>query len=200
MIELTHSKSNTAIIVIHEIYGINQHMKDFCHSLFEQNFDVFCPNVLEIDVTFDYDQEEIAYQHFMENVGLENALSKIKSVLSEMKDDYERIFIVGFSIGATIAWLCSEEDAVTGVVGYYGSRIRDHLNIIPQAPTLLLFPEEEKSFDVDELISVLREKEIKTYKFSGLHGFSDSYSTQYNQESAEKAFEEMIDFFSMGSI
>jgi dienelactone hydrolase len=32
--------SDTAIIVVHEIYGINQHMKYVCQSLSEFDFDV----------------------------------------------------------------------------------------------------------------------------------------------------------------
>lgn len=35
-------KSGNLIIVIHEIYGINQHMEYFCDLLSKQNFDVIC--------------------------------------------------------------------------------------------------------------------------------------------------------------
>lgn len=195
MIELVHRKSDTAIIVIHEIYGINQHMNSFCAFLSEHNFDVICPNLLGRDTPFDYSQEEIAYQNFMENVGFENALHKVKSVLSDIRNEYKRIYIVGFSVGATIAWLCSEEESVDAVVGYYGSRIRDYVTILPKSPTLLFFPQEEKSFNVDELISVLEKRKIKVFKFRGQHGFSDSYSSKYNKESAQKATNQMMLFF-----
>ncbi|MDV2686429.1 dienelactone hydrolase family protein [Alkalihalophilus lindianensis] len=195
MIKLIHKKSDTVIIVIHEIYGINQHMKIFCEFLSEQNFDVFCPNLYERDTPFDYSQEEVAYHHFMENVGFENALHKIKDVLSDIKNEYKKIYVIGFSVGATIAWLCSEDESVDGVVGYYGSRIRNYVAILPKSPIMLFFPQEEKSFNVDELISTLDKKNIKIYKFSGQHGFSDPYSSKYNEKSAQKAYRQMMDFF-----
>ncbi|MDP1420534.1 dienelactone hydrolase family protein [Peribacillus simplex] len=189
--------SDTVIIVIHEIYGLNQHMQGFCESLSKQGFDVICPNLLGRKTPFDYSQEEAAYRHFMENVGFTNALHKIKEIGSNIKDEYQKIFILGFSAGATVAWLCSEEEWVDGIVGYYGSRIRNYLELTPQCPALLFFPQEESAFNVDELISALERKNIEVHKFNGKHGFSDPYSSKYHVESAQKAVSKMMKFFMM---
>ncbi|MFD2212231.1 dienelactone hydrolase family protein [Metabacillus endolithicus] len=118
----------------------------------------------------------------------------IHSLLSEVKDNYSKVFIVGFSVGATIAWLCSNHESINGVVGYYGSRIRDYLDLVPPCPTLLFFPQEEKSFDVDSLITILEGKSINTYKFNGLHGFSNPFSSNYHLESSRKAYAIMNEF------
>lgn len=82
--------SDTVIIVIHEIYGLNEHMQGFCESLSNQGFDVICPNLLDRETPFDYSQEDAAYRHFMENVGLTGALHKIKDILSDVKDEYQK--------------------------------------------------------------------------------------------------------------
>ncbi|CAH0312109.1 Carboxymethylenebutenolidase [Peribacillus sp. Bi96] len=110
--------SHTVIIVIHEIYGINQHIQGFCELLSKQNFDVICPHLLAQETPFAYSQEEEAYHYFMKNVGFSGALQKIKNIISDVKDEYQKIFIIGFSLGATVAWLCSEEESVDGIVGY----------------------------------------------------------------------------------
>lgn len=187
--------SDTVIIVIHEIYGLNQHMQRFCELLSKQGFDVICPDLLERETPFDYSQEEAAYRHFMENVGFTDALHKIKDILSDIKDEYQKIFILGFSAGATVAWLCSEEECVDGIVGYYGSRIRNYAELAPQCPALLFFPLEEPSFNVDELISALEIQNVEIHKFNGKHGFSDPYSSNYHAESAQKAVSKMMNFF-----
>jgi dienelactone hydrolase len=189
--------SDTVIIVIHEIYGLNEHMQGFCESLSNQGFDVICPNLLDREAPFDYSQEDAAYRHFMENVGFTGALHKIKDILSDVKDEYQKIFILGFSAGATVAWLCSEDECVDGMVGYYGSRIRNYVELTPQCPTLLFFPQEESAFNVDELISALEIKNIEVQKFNGKHGFSDPYSSKYHVESAQNAFSKMMKFFMM---
>ena len=187
-------KSGNLIIVIHEIYGINQHIKNFCDLLSKQHFDVICPNLIEREHPFDYSEEEIAYLHFMEKVGFSNAVLKIKNLLLGVKNVYQKIYIIGFSVGATVAWLCSEEECLDGVVGYYGSRIRNYKQIVPLCPTILFFPQEEQSFSVDELISNLDKKNIEIHKFFGQHGFSDPYSTKFNEKSSQNAFNEMLNF------
>ncbi|MFK9091449.1 dienelactone hydrolase family protein [Bacillus salipaludis] len=187
-------KSGNLIIVIHEIYGINQHIKNFCDLLSKQDFDVICPNLLEREQPFDYPEEEIAYLNFMENVGFSDAVHKIKNLLLGIKNKYQKIYIIGFSVGATVAWLCSEEECLDGVVGYYGSRIRNFTQIVPLCPTILFFPQEEQSFSVDELISNLDKKNIDIYKCLGQHGFSDPYSTKFNEKSSQNAFNEMLNF------
>lgn len=186
--------SNTLIIVLHEIYGINLHMKSFCHSLSGLGYDVICPNLLIRETPFEYSEDKVAYQHFMEKVGFIAASEVIKSIVIRSKDKYENIYMIGFSIGATIAWLCSEEDHLNGIVGYYGSRIRDYLEINPKCPTMLFFPEQEQSFNVAELLPKLNKVGISTQQFKGKHGFSDPYSFTYHEESASDAFSKLTDF------
>ncbi|MFJ8235528.1 hypothetical protein ACIQ34_07240 [Ureibacillus sp. NPDC094379] len=45
----------------------------------------------------------------MDNVGITSGLHKVKNILLDIQDEYSKIFIIGFSVGATVAWLCSEE-------------------------------------------------------------------------------------------
>ncbi|MCC3379017.1 dienelactone hydrolase family protein [Paenibacillus farraposensis] len=189
-------KSETVIVVLHEIYGINQHMQHMCRLLSDQGYDVICPDLLGREAPFEYSQEEAAYRNFVENVGFTQAASQTKRMLLDIQNRYEKIFVLGFSVGATIAWLCSEEQKVDGIVGYYGSRIRNYLEVNPQCPTLLFFPQEEASFDVDELISTLDNRpNVRVYQCNGQHGFSDPYSSRYQVHSAQTSCNKMLDFF-----
>jgi dienelactone hydrolase len=188
-------RSDTAIIVLHEIYGVNQHMQYICKLLSEYDFDVFCPNLLKQEMAFDYSEEEKSYRNFMEDLGFEDTLVKIKNLLLGIREKYKNVYLIGFSVGATVAWLCSEEKLVDGIIGYYGSRIRNYMELSPQCPTLLFFPDEEKSFKVNELVAVLDGKHnVEVHQFSGQHGFSDPFSSKYNEQSAKKAFMEMLNY------
>ncbi|MBW3112656.1 dienelactone hydrolase family protein [Bacillus sp. MCCB 382] len=193
MIQLQQN-SSTLVIVIHEIYGINQHIQDFCEFISKQGMDVICPDLLETGSAFDYSQEEAAYHHFIGNIGFEEPSETIKSILSTYRPQYKRIVIIGFSVGATIAWLCSDDERVDGVIGYYGSRIRNFLEVTPLCPTMLFFPEEESSFQVDEVIAMLERKPIDIQKYSGKHGFSDPYSSSFHRESANETRARIIGF------
>ncbi|OEH94174.1 dienelactone hydrolase family protein [Bacillus solimangrovi] len=187
---------NTVVVVVHEIYGVNDHMIDVCKRLADHNVDVLCPNLLQVDKPYNYSQESIAYTNFIENVGIEIAKNKLKPILFDLKDKYDKVFVLGYSVGATIAWLCSNEAVVDGVVAYYGSRIRDYVQQLPLSPTLLFFPQIETSFDVDQLVETLSNKEhVYIRKMEGNHGFSNPYSNSYHQQSAQDSWDETLKFF-----
>ncbi|ARF18787.1 dienelactone hydrolase family protein [Sporosarcina ureae] len=187
--------SSSCVIILHEIYGINPFIKDTCESLSKQNFDVVCPNLLPLEAPFDYAQEETAYKNFMAYAGFDDSADKVKELVKGIKDQYSKIFILGFSVGATVAWLCSEEECVDGIVGYYGSRIRDYVEFHPNCPTLLYFPNVEKSFNVKEVVSKLEKPNVKIEVFDARHGFSDPYTSAYDEELARITFMQTVEFF-----
>ncbi|MBA1336217.1 MAG: hypothetical protein HPY66_2461 [Firmicutes bacterium] len=190
------NNSDAALIVLHEIYGINRHMETVCERFFRQGYDVFCPDLTNVGKVFDYSQEEEAYRHFMKNVGFESAALKAKQVIMKIRDRYRYLFVLGFSIGATTAWLLSGDcSACDGLVGYYGSRIRDFLHIDPKYPVLLIFPEEEKSFSVKELAGSLIRSNVETKVLRGKHGFSDPFNKNFNEKSCADAAELTDAFF-----
>ena len=191
------NNSDTAIIVVHEIYGINNHIAGVCNRLGEEKYDVLCPNLLAPRQNpFSYREEPIAYQNFMKNVGFSLAQQRIEILARSIRDKYRYCFIVGYSIGATIAWMCSRSaDWCTGAVGIYGSRIRDYQDVEPQCPVFLCFPRMEEGFDVDCLIQALSaKKNVNLVKANGLHGFADPWSGKYCEAAAEDLFGRMIEF------
>lgn len=183
------NNSDSVIIVLHEIYGINQHILKVCEYYKNVGFDVICPNLLNVVKPFDYEHEEDAYEYFMKNVGFDAATEKVRDLIIQSKQKYKHVFLLGFSIGATIAWLCSDEEPICeGIIGYYGSRIRNYFNITPKCRTLLIFATEEKSFDVMELACTIEKKvNVEIHVLFGKHGFSDPFSDKYYEQSGQDA-------------
>ncbi|WML32599.1 dienelactone hydrolase family protein [Clostridium sp. OS1-26] len=189
------NNSDSVIIVLHEIYGINQHIQRVCERFSMDGYDIICPNLINLIQPFNYDLQEEAYQYFMNNIGFESAVDQVKQLIIQVKKQYKYIYLLGYSIGATIAWLCSdEENMCSGIMGYYGSRIRDYMNITPKCPVLLIFPTEENSFNVQELVDSLKKRNINVHILGGKHGFSDPFSKNYRGQSSQKS-ERLIDNF-----
>lgn len=189
------NNSDSVIIVLHEIYGINQHMQRVCEKFSMNGYDIICPNLIGMPQPFNYDLQEEAYQHFINNIGFDSAVQQVKQVIIQAKKQYRNIYLLGYSVGATIAWLCSgEENMCNGIIGYYGSRIRDYMNITPKCSVLLIFPTEENSFNVEELVNSLEKRNINIYMLNGKHGFSNPFSKNYYVQSFEKA-EKLVDSF-----
>lgn len=189
------NNSNSVIIILHEIYGINQHIQMVCEKFSNDGYDIICPNLINLSEPFSYDLEEEAYKHFMNNIGFDSAVKQVKQLIVEAKKQYKHVYLLGYSIGATIAWICSgEEKMCNGIIGYYGSRIRDYINITPKCPVLLIFPAEESSFNVQELVDSLRKRDTDAYMLNGKHGFSNPFSKDYCRQSSKEA-ERLVDEF-----
>jgi len=181
-----------AIIVIHEIYGINEFMKQQCLKFKEAGYDVFCPNMIN-KPPFSYEKSKEAYDFFMKNIGFE-MYKEISSFVDQLREKYDNVFIIGFSVGATIAWRCCENSLCSGIIASYGSRIRDYTDLVPSCPTLLLFAKED-SFDVHALVCQLQDKQhLSIIEFDAEHGFVDSFSKHFNLQQSKRA-EESIDRF-----
>jgi dienelactone hydrolase len=190
------NESNTAVVVLHEIYGVNQHIKDICLQLSGHGFDVFAPNMLQDEIVFDYEQEDLAYNNFFQHIGFEKAFNQVNIFLHHIRNRYDKIFVVGFSAGATVAWLCSRDSELcNAIVGFYGSRIRDYLDTEVRCPVLLFVPTEEESFSISDFMAIVKMKESVVVKqLNGLHGFTNPSSPNFIKQSSDQAYKYMLQF------
>lgn len=180
-IEKYSNNSATAIVVLHEIYGGNDFIKEVCAEYSKEGFDVYCPNLLGTDKIFSYEEAEKAYAYFINEIGFDIYMD-IVDLLQQLKETYKNVIIAGFSIGATIAWRCCESAYCDGIIACYGSRIRDYTDLEPRCHTLLMFAEQD-SFDVKSICEQLQIKaNVQIIRLDAHHGFLDPYSKYYNPE------------------
>ncbi len=186
----------TLIVVLHEIYGINNHIIGVCRSFATEEYAVISPNMLQINLHYKYGDEPVAYLNFMQNVGFKEAYQKVINAVSPLRKMYKHCFVVGYSIGATVAWLCSQNTGLfDGVIGFYGSRIRDYMDIRPQCPVLLFLPSSEPSFDINCFIQEIEQKSnVHLVRVNALHGFANPESKDYSREVYTKSFDCSLQF------
>ncbi len=182
------------VIVLHEIYGLNRHIEKAAELLETAGYAVCCPNLLGRPA-FDYHQADQAYAYFYQTVGLTAAVGRVRQLILTKLETYECVSLVGYSVGATIAWLCSGLPLyLHRMVGFYGSRIRDYREIQPQCPALLLLAREE-SFPVVKLAEALAcQANVRTELFPAQHGFADPFGNGYDLEAALRAQGLMMEF------
>ncbi|WP_445487477.1 alpha/beta fold hydrolase [Niallia sp. 03133] len=189
-------KGDRLVILVHEIYGVNNHMKHFANLFEENGFDVICPNLLSFRESFSETQEEEAYQYFFNHIGFEKASAVINERINQVHKNYSEIYLAGFSIGATIAWICSTQNTyLKGVFCFYGSRIRNYYQLYPKCQASLFFANSERSFKVSDLIIKIQEKKyqnVDIHLFKAEHGFANPYSNKYDKEAYEQSLEEII--------
>ena len=185
-------KNKSAMIILHEIYGINDFIRDTCAGYHAKGFDIYCPDMLSKN-RFAYHEMERAYAFFNSEVGFDY-YSQIEALLEALRPAYDKLYVMGFSVGATLAWRCCTSKLCDGIICCYGSRIRDYMNLSPTCSVLLLFALED-SFSVNEVATSLQKKaKTKLCVFQAKHGFLDSYSQHYNEEQM-RAAKEQINIF-----
>lgn len=186
-------KNNKLIILLHEIYGVNNHIKFIKTTIEKFGYDVICPNMINRQ-PYDYSQEVEAYNHYIDDVGFESCFNKVKKLIDNNNSVYEEIYVIGFSVGATVAWICSELN-INGVICIYGTRIRDFLKVNPKCPVLTIFASMEKSFEVDKIVNELETKNnIEVIVIQGKHGFADPFSNSYDSVLFKQTINTIINF------
>ncbi|MEK4628503.1 MAG: dienelactone hydrolase family protein [Solibacillus sp.] len=174
--------SNQCVILLHEIYGINEHILHYANVMYQKGFDVYVPDLLNRSTPFPYEAEERAYENFITNIGFISAQKHVIRLINRLSKMYVHIRIIGFSIGATVGWICSRHPSVHKIIGFYGSRIRQYAQVVPKAEITLFYGEQERSFCPTKLkvdLSIYPNVFVKIVE--GEHGFADPYSTKYNE-------------------
>jgi len=124
------------IIVLQEIFGVNQFMRDVCEWYAAHGFIAICPDLFwrqerGVDMT---DQTEAEWQKaFQLYQGLDMAKAVEDSAaavefLRKHPACTGRVGAVGFCLGGNLAWLLSARFKPDAAVGYYGVGIEKTLN------------------------------------------------------------------------
>jgi dienelactone hydrolase len=157
----------TTILLLHEIYGVTDNLRALSSSLRSKDYEVILPSLYPDGYTGT--DESYSYNKFFAEVGIERALVTVNEIIDA--NSHRNLVIIGFSIGATLAWLTSTDTRIQGIIGFYGSRIRHYPDVSPLVPTRLFFCQ-EAGFNVDNLIKKLnKHTTVKSKMIAGAHGF-----------------------------
>ncbi|QSY49537.1 MULTISPECIES: dienelactone hydrolase family protein [Streptomyces] len=189
---------DTAVVVAHEIYGVNDHIIGVARMLRPYRCDVFTPSFLPSGFVYPREDERQAYREFMRSPGVMSMSQALVQFTGGLRERYRRVLCIGFSVGATSAWLASGAGAVDKTVCFYGSRIRDHLDVQPAAPCLVVFAAQEPSFSAPAVAEKLAgRRDVMTEIYPCRHGFCDPGSPHYSAEHAHQAWESATRFLGL---
>lgn len=182
------------IFILHEIYGINQFIIEQAEAYRDEHTSVCCVSLYPEGKSFSYKQEQQAYDFFFHTVGFDAPLEMLSKNLLEACEKYEEVVLIGYSVGATLAWRLSTLP-LHQVICVYGSRIRQFLDVQPSCPTLVILPSCESSFDVNSIKNVLEHKSnVQTKQYHGHHGFMDTYNSYFCPSSYFQAHTNILNF------
>jgi dienelactone hydrolase len=162
------------IIVASDIYGITPELKAFGRGLGE-GVVLLSPWAGE---GCPYGAESEAHAAFVVTDGLDAYAGRIAAAAGS-----HPVFLVGFSVGATAAWLYAADERChpeSLAVLYYGSRIRNYARSKPRCAVRAVFAEIEASFAPRDLAPSLAADNVVVQVVPGSrHGFMNPHSPGY---------------------
>ncbi|MGV7962330.1 dienelactone hydrolase family protein [Photorhabdus tasmaniensis] len=132
-------------IFLTDIHGVSEHIKLIAKRLGGDGL-IISPYEKENETS---NNQEAMYEYFHSVSSIDEYTYKVRDSLTYINTP---VILVGFSIGATVAWRLSNDRnlPVQHFICIFGSRIRDYLDVKPVKSTSLFFSNDEKYF-IDKL-------------------------------------------------
>lgn len=195
---LPDRKPRGGIVVIQEIFGVNEHIRQVTDRFAEAGYTAIAPcffDHVETGVELGYNEE--GYKHGRELVtelGLDRAVEDVASA-AEAIASAGAIGTVGYCWGGTVALLSALRLGLPSV-SYYGARNVPFLGEKPRAPVMFHFGEKDKSIPpemVQKHRDMLPQMDVFTYPAD--HAFNRDIGPQYDEASAKLAWQRTLAFF-----
>jgi carboxymethylenebutenolidase len=195
-----------AILVIHEVFGLNDHIKSIADRLAAEGYNALAPNFFVRAADPPKDASDVAaLRKAASSIPNEVAIGDMQAglnFLKTVKDVRPRFASIGFCMGGGFSYqIATHTTDLAGAVIFYG---RTPIELVPQVscPLLASFggldqgipPEKVKEFE-DALKKAGKQADIKIYA-DAKHGFfNDSRPEAYNPVAAADAWQRTLKFF-----
>ena len=193
-----------AIVLIQEIFGVNDHIKEIAKKFSKEGFITWVPDIfyrVQNDVSLDYSATSIEKgKELKVKSGWDLPTMDILSCIANLKVSHN-VATVGFCYGGSLSWkaACSAY-GLDASVCFYGSQISSFLDKTPRCPTLVHLGEKDETInkeDQNKIKDFSQNKEpsieIHTYKNAD-HGFFCDQRDSYDEPSRDLAYKRTIEF------
>jgi carboxymethylenebutenolidase len=204
------AESAPVIVVIQEIFGVNQVMRDITDGYAAQGYLAICPDLFwriepDIDIT---DQSEAEWKRAFElfnTFDVDKGIEDIAATIDQVRDlpgSNGKVGAVGFCLGGLLAYLTATRTDVDAAVGYYAVGLDKH---VPEAEKLavplMLHIAGEDGFVPKEAQAAIHaaldnQTLIEIHDYPGRdHAFARVGGEHYDAADATKANDRTLAFF-----
>jgi carboxymethylenebutenolidase len=197
-----------AVVVIQEIFGVNQVMRDITDGLAAQGYLAVCPDLFwriepGIDIT---DQSEAEWKKAFELFNAfdtDKGVADLQATIAAIRADSGssgRVGSVGFCLGGKLAFLTATRTDVDAAVSYYGVGI-ETLTGETVAHPLLMHIAEEDAFVPKAAQAAIHDAfkshpKVQIHTYPGRdHAFAREGGEHYHAADAATAERRTLDFF-----
>ncbi len=195
------SEAVATVIVLQEIFGITDHIKDVCKQYAAHGYLAIAPALfdrIKKNIVLDYSSFAEGRDYKMQ-LQDEQVLLDIAASAATAENDL-KVAVIGFCFGGALSYLASTRLNLDCAISYYGGGIAEkYINQNPLCPIMYHFGALDPiipSTDVAAIQSNHPEGVFHIYDNAG-HGFNCSDRRDYHSESAKIAFARSLEFLKM---
>jgi carboxymethylenebutenolidase len=188
-----------AVVVLHEVFGVNMDMRQTCDELAAQGFLAVCPDLfwrqepgLDLNNWSEAEWKKglALYAAYDRDTGVHDIVDTVRAG-AKLAGASGKVGVMGFCLGGLMAFLTAARETIDAAVAYHGGDTEKYLNEADRitAPLLMHLAGE------DEFISKEAQAEIKAslsgkpnveiYSYPGCnHAFARHTGTHYNAAAA----------------
>jgi len=199
-----------AVVVIQEIFGVNQVMRDITDGLAAQGYLAICPDLFwriepGIDIT---DQSEAEWKKAFELFNafdVEQGVKDIQATVTRIRADpgsNGKVGAVGFCLGGLLAFLTATRTDADAAASYYGVGIENRVAEAEKLtrPLLIHIAEEDQFVPKDAqgvILQALKDHpQVELHTYPGRdHAFARVGGEHYDAADAQTAGERTLAFF-----
>ncbi|HEX8248045.1 MAG TPA: dienelactone hydrolase family protein [Pyrinomonadaceae bacterium] len=189
-----------AVILIHEWWGLNDHIKDIANRYAEAGFTAIAPDLYRGKVT--QDKEEAG--KLMQNLDVEDGLNTIQMAIDKARETYgiEKFGITGFCMGGTFALRAAcELENIGAAAPFYGD-IPDEFTLKDlKCPVIFVSGTKDQWINPEKVGEMERIAEenflpIESLKYDADHAFfNDTRPEVYDAAAAKDVWAKVLEFF-----
>lgn len=194
-----HDIPRGGIVVVQEIFGVNRHIRSVLERFAAHGFVAIAPCLFDhiaSGIELDYDEAGIARgRELAAGVGFERAVQDVEAAAKSLLDSVEKVGVVGYCWGGTVAFLANTRLGLP-TVSYYGGRTLPFLHERPQAPLMLHFGERDPLIP-PEHVEAHRQAlpGAIVHVYDAGHGFNCDARADYDEPASRAALQRTLRFF-----
>lgn len=196
------------IVVIQEIFGVNQVMRDLTDWYASQGYVALCPDLFwriepGIDITDKTEEEWKQAFDLFGKFDVEKGTADIAATIDTLRPMTSgKVGAVGYCLGGQLAYLTACHTSSDASVGYYGVNIQNRLDDAKGIKTPLMLHVAGKDEFVppeaqEQIVSGLRDNaQVTIHRYPDMdHAFARPGGAHYDKKTADEANDRTIKFF-----
>lgn len=208
-LSLPEQEEGPGILLIQEIFGVNDHIKDIAARLSKLGYVVLAPDLfwrIKPNIELGYSEDDFSTAlNYMERFDEEEGMSDLKHAANALRNHSActgRIGAIGFCLGGKLSYRLAAQTNLNVAISYYGVDIDKHLNEADKIKcnTMMHFASEDKYVSQESYktieSSLTPRGNFKIHYYEGVdHGFNCDVRDSYNKEAADLAWSRSIELF-----